>query len=73
MTRKIILGLKLFINLAAASIIVSIPNNLTHSILADGYSGELFVSIFITKSILYVISILLITFSINQFLKFFEK
>ncbi len=70
---KISKYLKLVTNIIGCIFMFNIPNVLTNTIQEAGYSGEMFTSIFIVKTAVYTLIILIIMISINVFCSSFEK
>lgn len=64
---------KLIFNIICSFIIFMIPNILVRTISDAGYSGGMFVSIYVTKTTIYVLILIIIMVSVNKFFSHFEK
>lgn len=64
---------KLIFNIICSFIMFMIPNILVRTISDAGYSGEMFVSIYVTKTTIYVLILIIIMVSVNKFFSHFEK
>lgn len=65
--------LKLFVTVFGSFCMFLLPTNLINSVETAGYSGEMFVSIFLGKLVIYTIIIIVLMYSINKFLSSFEQ
>lgn len=64
---------KLFVNLFGSFCMFLLPTNLVNSVKNAGYSGDMFVSIFLGKFVVCSIIIIVLMYSINKFLSSFEE
>lgn len=71
--KSVIPYIKFFINLFCGIFMFLIPNMLVPSITEAGYSGDMFSSIFIVKTFVYVLVLMVIMFSFHQLLSYLEK